>query len=516
MTTKLKQLRTALETLQTYNLPYQFKPVDLSKSNIKGGNKGHIDPELIDRYENAKSQYLKQRITELLVEHVETFDGTSFQFPPIPETALLEKSKEDNDHICKKVKISAEKLGKSMNSLHAEYENFSQRRDELERMVNEMEAKNESVGKNDMDDSKDFPGNDQDVNEDKMKEQEEKLSTLVRKRLTLQQKLDQLKEKKREMEEKQTNLNGKWAKEKENLKEHVSDDLNETLNNLKRDKEKMKLTINQLKEKTTWYKSITEAFEELGGIKILKVQNVEKNKDKQNRADNKYADDLYIEFLLIDKYSLIVTLSPMSMKQRSLTTSLYSENLAISHAVLRSKSNLKNKNNILSRDHTVTLPIPSITDILPVTHNLPPKSAENLRFLLRETMMRLRATEKRAEELSKLRRKYLTKILKSGQEVVCSLNEGITVVIHLTHDCPIVMGTAFVEEIVGIGGWCEDELEVLKIKVNRKLNNGSLNHHDGDSDDSDGPIISIMNFLVKEIQHLKKPATPKFPLFNKK
>ena len=517
MAAKLKQLRETLETLQSYKLPIQFEPPDSSETN-KNNTENTIDKDLILRYEKAKSKYLQQRITELLIEHVETFDGTSFQFPPLPDTSIIEKNKNDEDHICKKVKRSTNNLAENLNLLHADYENFRERINELQRMVKDIESKHESFGDKsgeDYDASEETGG---DIDDVKLAEQEEKLAGLVRKRMTLQSKLKRLKEEKDAIEQKQSNLSMQWNGEKENHPMYASCTVNETLESMKQDKEEMKLSISKLKEKMTWYKSVTEAFEELGGIKILSVENADGNKlSNENRSYKSNANEMIVKFVLLEKYFLEVTLSPMTKNNKPIRT--HSENLIISHAILhhlRDKDGTNTSDQIKSEDHTVMLPIPTIIDILPITQTFSHKSAENLRFLLRETLLRLRATESRAEELSLLRRKYLTKILKSGQEIVCSLNEGVTVVIRLTPDCPIVMGSAYVEEIVGIGGWSEEDLENLKIKVNRKINSGDTSWKDDKTSELIGPIVSIMDMLVKELRSMRKPGTPKLPLTNKK
>ena len=95
------------------------------------------------------------------------------------------------------------------------------------------------------------------------------------------------------------------------------------------------------------------------------------------------------------------------------------------------------------------------------------------------------------------------------------MNEGVTVVICLTPDCPLVTGTAYVEEIVGIGGWSDDSLERLKETMNRKINRGQFCCSSDEDCSGGGPIISIMNMLVFELEKMKKPDTPTLPLRKK-
>lgn len=73
-------------------------------------------------------------------------------------------------------------------------------------------------------------------------------------------------------------------------------------------------------------------------------------------------------------------------------------------------------------------------------------------------------------ELATLRERYAAHIYECGgttneQEVVCAINEGITVALRLGADCPIVPGSVYISEIFGLGGWDETKLSTLKNAV---------------------------------------------------
>ena len=523
---KLKQLQATLNTLQSYKLPTQFElPPDIAKDELSTDeqkkNRYNVDPDIIQRYVQAKSIYLRQRITELMMEHVQTFDGKSFQFPPPTDLSTLEENKENENHICKKVKRSAEALASNVVLLQADYVNFCERRDEFQRMLKDIEAKNDSVTDDNMKNKKEKQDKEEidgEINEKDMEEQEQKLNELVRKKMTLKSKLDQLKAEKRILVERHGTLNMQWGEMKDlNPKFNVEGQtLSQTLNEMKQHNENMQVTISQLKEKAAWYKSIKEAYEELGGIKILSVDNIEpKNRDNKLTTNAHRHQALLTKFLLIDKYILEVTLSPIdgtNKKQHVKDDNSLEITDAILYSMKKHESNTPNDDvtSIYSEDYTVALPFPSTCDILPIAQTLASKSGENMRFLLRETLSRLRAVEMRAEELSVLRQKYLTKILKNGHEIVCSVDEGVTVVIRMTPDCPLIMGTAYVEDIVGIGGWYEDDLKKLKETINRRVNIGDLEFV------NEKPIVTLMDLLVKELKTLKKPETPHLPKKNEK
>jgi hypothetical protein len=168
----------------------------------------------------------------------------------------------------------------------------------------------------------------------------------------------------------------------------------------------------------------------------------------------------------------------------------------------------ENKNNPSS---TVTLAIPPLDDLVSISKNF--DSARGIRFVLQETLKRIRITSDRVTELALLRSKYLTKITLppsnkkynyggDDQEVICSINSSITVVIRLTPDCPRIKGSAYIYQIVGVGGWDEQVLQQLKEKVN--------GYH------SRSPI-EVMDRLVEEVDALEQrgvvriPTTPVLP-----
>jgi hypothetical protein len=126
-------------------------------------------------------------------------------------------------------------------------------------------------------------------------------------------------------------------------------------------------------------------------------------------------------------------------------------------------------------------------------------------------MARIRIHKARVQELTALRKEYLTKIGKlyhpadsfggRDQEIVCSLPEGVTVVLRLTPDCPMVTGSVRVDQIVGVGGWDEGVIESLKATVNMSMCRGPL---------------GMMKVVMAEIQRLQTdgmalPKTPTLP-----
>ena len=70
---------------------------------------------------------------------------------------------------------------------------------------------------------------------------------------------------------------------------------------------------------------------------------------------------------------------------------------------------------------------------------------------------------------------------------MCSLNIGIAAVLHLTPDCPILAGSAYLHQLVGVGGWDDGALK-LKSRVTGKK--------------SCKVPVEIMDELVEEIEKM--------------
>ena len=130
---------------------------------------------------------------------------------------------------------------------------------------------------------------------------------------------------------------------------------------------------------------------------------------------------------------------------------------------------------ILSQKQAVEVVIPPLDDLVSWSHSLE-SSSHGIRFILLETMARIRTLEARVVELSKLRERYAAHVYDvesssalrnhrfggAEQEVVCAIKEGITVALRLGADCPLVPGSVYISEIFGLGGWDEGKLKTLK------------------------------------------------------
>jgi len=133
-------------------------------------------------------------------------------------------------------------------------------------------------------------------------------------------------------------------------------------------------------------------------------------------------------------------------------------------------------------------------------------------------MARIRTLEARVVELSTLRERYAAHVYDvdssstlmnhryggggAEQEVVCAINEGITVALRLGSDCPLVPGSVYISEIFGLGGWDDEKLKTLKgVVLNSRCR---------------GPV-EVMQCLTTEIRKRCReegwvvPTTPTLP-----
>ncbi len=168
---------------------------------------------------------------------------------------------------------------------------------------------------------------------------------------------------------------------------------------------------------------------------------------------------------------------------------------------------------IMSQKQTMSIGIPPLDDLVKWSRSL--ESSQGIRFVLVETIARIRTLDARVSELTHLRQKYAAQVYDiettssessqfggAEQEVVCAINEGITVALRLTVDCPLVPGSVYISELFGVGGWEEEKLAVLKKVIEERRCKGP---------------VEVMEVMVQEIRRRRHeegwaiPLTPSLP-----
>ena len=280
----------------------------------------------------------------------------------------------------------------------------------------------------------------------------------------------------------------------------------------------------ELRDKAEYYNSMKSAMEESGEMKILSVTSMPQPSTSDNMESNQTSlslnsndnESICLKVRLLDEHIVQVVLTSISRPRSNpavetfrVTSAHFITSTTISDTIQDPEQRASNQT------PTVSCVIPPLDDLVSLSSNLEPM--HDLRFVLREAMARVRALSALVDELAQLRMKYLTKITntsKSGrlnncfggedQEVVCSLGTGVTVVLRLTVDCPMIDGSAYIQQIVGVAGWDEESLYRIKDVVNGKKCRSP---------------VHCMDMLVKEIERIEKEeglSIPKTPILPRK
>jgi hypothetical protein len=469
MTTNLSELRSTLARLESYELP----------ESLQSSTDALIDKENIEeRYEKARDEYLRKRYHQVFYEHLSTFDGHSVPFPDVPseeEVCQLRQSHVEAQH---KLEETARRVYENYQVLQSKYETFVRRREETARMIADME---ESVF-----DEDDKENEDIDVNEQDLVAEEQKCMALAKRKNEL---LLQLTRKKADLANKEKKLTETTAALEviRNTNLHLPIVTHENLADFEAETDAMERQVAKYNDIADWYNGMRVVTEELTGVKIMSVTNAEN------------AKDILLTVQLLGAHQLEIRLRPDPRRQ---------SNLRVQSTTFLTPTLIKAP--WVENTSPLELRIPDMDDLIRLGGNMGP--IEDLRFLLREAVARISVTIARVDELAVLRQKYLTKVgvlHHSGhsfggedQEVVCSMNEGVTVVVRLTPDCPIVNGSVYVDQIVGVSGWDQELLEDLKENLNEVRHRGP---------------VKLMEALKAELVRLQEtgavslPATPTMP-----
>jgi len=327
--------------------------------------------------------------------------------------------------------------------------------------------------------------------------------------------------------------------------------------------ETLRTKIRDMENMADYYESMRTSLEELGGIRIISVSSASpvldhEDKDitsassfvhsrtkqsidslenpeyKRNALHRRLSsspfpsknsspsaaslqgtgDFIYLKICLLDIHIVLVRLKSNKSVMLSNQNSKMKEAFKVVDAKLLTSHTLSDSlpNTEEHKDNptkTISFTIPSLNDLVRLSLSMEP--VLDLRFFLRETMARIRTITARVDALAHLRVKYLTKIGPvagrtnygnggEDQEIVCSLNCGVTAVLRLTADCPLLEGSTYIHKLVGIGGWSDEILQKIKMRVNdKKL----------------FTPIEVMDFLSNEISKLESndiPQTPYIPM----
>ena len=566
----LNQIRESLASLQSYNLPERYEPLSLSTNNNNGTSSENykegenvqplLDPETIERYRSARSNYLRSQITNQILEHLNTIqydqDDENCSNPLIqfPESSTEEERDElrnsteaAKENLCR----SVSQVKQSYEGVYHKYQSLVQKRQDLANIVQDMESKGQThlsplKAEIDVDGDGDNDGqaadNDDIMDQTELELQDEKVKSLLAKRSMLEAKLRKVR-----METEQ--VSSRISSKKSQLQEMI--DLNNPrggssspttvldVDNLdakeiEAETEQMRSRTKELTDMSYYYESKKSVLEEISGIKFLSVTDAKQSKEKEEarisprktsprqtrrHSLDRMEDAICLKVLLLNHHVVEITLGnsgrlfAASVKNSGPPNDCFrvvSARLTTSSVL--SDSILETEEFENNPTPTVSITIPPLDDLVSLAANLEP--VQDLRFVLRETLARIRILSARMNELAQLRTKYLTKITNPSrnkvnygfggedQEIFCSLPSQVTVVLRLTADCPILKGSAYIHQIVGCGGWEDAVLQRIKARVNEKRSMGPMD---------------LMDNLVEEISRaeqedgVKIPKTPTLP-----
>ena len=400
----------------------------------------HHHPSLIQRYEQARNLYLQRRLENLLVDHIATVhsndndvdgdnDAAAFHMElPLTDDKENEELRARNEEALQKLQASLSTLHTQVDQLRHTRDAVQSRRQELERMVQDLQQ----AASNDADDEEDRMDEDDTTTSSldpaaALEEEQVRLEELQKRKRMLQDRLDQVQRQAKEAQERA------HAKEEQvRLLQQESLPSSETAEEAQR-------KLQELVEMKDFYDSLRQVLEELGGVKIVAVDEVAQGNSTTPR--------LSLSLLFYDHYPVNITLQvyrKVLLKLVDAHWNCTNEEPPVVQAATKDYS----------------LPLEPLQDLVHTAISTlgPP---HDLRFIVRETLARIRLSQVRVEQLSELRHRYIMKLY--GNQVTCSLNEGIIIVLRLYEKY------VKLDNLVGINGWDHTAIEELRTNVQRRL-----------------------------------------------
>jgi uncharacterized coiled-coil DUF342 family protein len=450
---KIKDLETALEN---------------SKWNQSSSPRAvaELQTKLLERYHQAKSLYLQRRLENIFVESIHTYDAEidQFKLPDVPEGAADNDADENHGGLNAEHAEALANLETAVHSVHAKlshmrnkYQAVRSRRQELEKMIQDLEEQEGDDDTVEIDASTDVP------QDEAIAAEQEKIDELQEKKRELQAKLDSLRKDKEERMKRVSQYRGEVALLREEQ---------EQMNLAGKDPTEFRKKIQELREIKEFYDSLREVMEELGGVKIEHVK-----EDNDNRH-------LHVTVLLYEEYKVEIEMEVYRKTFLKVVNAKWATDPIVTSSGMET--------NGLEQFSISMNPLNDLVQIAKTSMGPP----HDVRFIIREACARIRITRDRVDDLALLRRMVLTKVVGNDQ-IACSLNEGIVIVMRLYDQW------VRVEQIVGVNGW--DEAMTRKIHALIP-----------DKDESMKPSL-VVEIVQKEIRRMQNedgfvvPKTPVLP-----
>lgn len=551
-TDNLTKLRAAVQDLQSakLNLPQNF--LDNNKENNSNKNNVVVNSTQLSlqKYKSARETYIQQRTSEMFLDLLKQYDPVSNTFPlptePTDEERQALQVRKEN--ILNSIRDTMKNVNDEMRTVQAEYGQLEEKREEFVQIVEGMERSERQNRMNgggggdpmdEEDDDDDATAEDGEITEEDVAEQEDRLGELQQRKIEMENRLRSVRAQILDVEDdchrtKQvvnqvrektgrapldwrgfTTTDGNDNSVDNNNVEYIS--LGQGVEN---EIAEMQEKAAELKQSADFYDGIRELMEELGGVKILSSSTLEEREGKGGFTLTLMLLGSHILEIVLKKLSSDDSLSVVNAKLTTSTTfpipearpeEMNEDTANLTETINQSLSNVS-LSKIMSQKQTVSIAIPPLDDLVKWSRSL--ESSQGIRFVLVETMARIRTLDARVSELTHLRSNYAAQVYDiesspessrfggAEQEVVCAINEGITVALRLGVDCPLVPGSVYISELFGVGGWEEEKLVVLKKVVEERRCKGP---------------VEVMEVMIDEIRKRRNkdgwaiPLTPSLP-----
>eukprot|EP00815_Leptocylindrus_aporus_P000994 CAMPEP_0116050656 /NCGR_PEP_ID=MMETSP0322-20121206/515_1 /TAXON_ID=163516 /ORGANISM="Leptocylindrus danicus var. apora, Strain B651" /LENGTH=539 /DNA_ID=CAMNT_0003533257 /DNA_START=11 /DNA_END=1630 /DNA_ORIENTATION=+ len=478
------KLREALAELHGFTNAYANK----SKSghdadSVRKQHKRQFH-ELKARYLAAREKYIRHRIMELVTQCVtqeEDDDNNENSWPECDLDAAMEEQRKCLGDI----RTSVDDVVVRYEALLSRYHVICSQEGELGSMLRDLEVSKDEDGDMtmDMNDVDEVENEDTEYlskqqleldneTKDLLAQKTERAATIQK----LQSQIQQINEEQKALTEKIESMQGG--------NEIVNRDVEDVRQEVRDVQEK----IEELRKMANWYDEVRATMEHLSGLSLKKVDIVDHvpaaeavNCDNNGKmlevhiglhpySDDDDTNEVYVLAIQLQqqsrawqnrhKYPLRVFNARMVGEQGFIKSS----DDAIKSAVITSSE----------LDEIVKASNPNLklssTQMLQQQH-------QQIKFIARETLARIRGNIQRVHQIELLRQKHLVQIEYTPTEasydkygsidsVICSLNDGITVVLRLTPDCPLLPGSTYIEQMVGLGGWEQKTMRGITDKVN--------------------------------------------------
>ena len=433
---------------------------------------------------------------------MENYDNEKFVLQT-PSQEELKGQRVKNAEVLAALQKTVEKASTLRSENVKNFQEFERKREELSDIVSKMERHSSEGEDETMSDG-------EEVTEDVVAAQEEELNALTEKRVMLEQKLQavrgQISQVENDVHNTQRAVNEvrvKTGRKPIDWKESNGDvEYFSVKESVDAEVAEMQDRIGELQSSAEYYEGMRELMEELGGVRLLETKGAD-------GADQGFV----LTLMLLGSHILEVTLSKegskseLRVKDAKLLTSM---SIPVPHPNEEETANLTQTmhsismsnlslSKIMSQKPSESVVIRPLQDLVAFSQQL--ESTHGIRFILSETLARIRTAHSRIEELTLLRSKYAAQVYDiestGEQEVVCALKEGISIALRLGADCPLVKGSVYISELCGVGGWEEDKLQELKKTVGERRCRGP---------------VEVMEVMVEEIKRRREDEGWALPL----